>query len=87
MFTLIYGTKHVEIKIGNFKLIYNDPRRFGYFSYFKNDEEISDSFRKYGPEPFDPLFNKNYIIIKNNRFRVIKKKNKKALKKFRTLFE
>ena len=24
---------HVEIKIDNFKLIYNDPRRFGYFSY------------------------------------------------------
>ena len=47
---------HVEIKIDNFKLIYNDPRRFGYFSYFKNDEEINNNFRKYGPEPFDPLF-------------------------------
>ena len=39
---------HVEIKIDNFKLIYNDPRRFGYFSYFKNDEDIIKSFKKYG---------------------------------------
>ncbi len=66
---------HVEIKIDNFKLIYNDPRRFGYFSYFENDEEINNNFRKYGPEPFDPLFNKNYIF---NYF----KNKKKNIKNF-----
>ena len=33
------------------------------------------------------LFDKNYKIRKKNRFKEIKKKNKKALKKFRTLFE
>jgi outer membrane protein assembly factor BamD len=33
------------------------------------------------------LFNKDYKIRKKNRFKEIKKKNKKALKKFRTLFE
>ena len=53
---------HVEIKIDNFKLIYNDPRRFGYFSYFKNNEQINKNFKKYGPEPFDALFDKNYIF-------------------------
>ena len=53
---------HVEMKIDNFKLIYNDPRRFGYFSYFKNNEEIINNFKKYGPEPFDPLFDKKYIF-------------------------
>ena len=66
---------HVEIKIDNFKLIYNDPRRFGYFSYFKNDEDINKSFKKYGPEPFNPLFNRNYIF---NYF----KNKKKNIKNF-----
>ena len=66
---------HVEMKIGNFKLIYNDPRRFGYFSYFKSDEQINNNFKKYGPEPFDPLFNKKYIF---NYF----KNKKKNIKNF-----
>ena len=66
---------HVEMKIGKFKLIYNDPRRFGYFSYFKSDEQINNNFKKYGPEPFDPLFNKNYIF---NYF----KNKKKNIKNF-----
>ena len=66
---------HVEIKIGKFKLIYNDPRRFGYFSYFKSDEQINNNFKKYGPEPFDPLFNKKYIF---NYF----KNKKKNIKNF-----
>ena len=33
------------------------------------------------------LFDKNYKIRKKNTFKEIKKKNKKVLKKFRTLFE
>ena len=66
---------HVEMKIGKFKLIYNDPRRFGYFSYFKSDEQINNNFKKYGPEPFDPLFNKEYIF---NYF----KNKKKNIKNF-----
>ncbi|MDC3020693.1 bifunctional DNA-formamidopyrimidine glycosylase/DNA-(apurinic or apyrimidinic site) lyase [Candidatus Pelagibacter sp.] len=66
---------HVEMKIDNFKLIYNDPRRFGYFTYFKSDEQINNNFKKYGPEPFDPLFNKNYIF---NYF----KNKKKNIKNF-----
>ena len=66
---------HVEMKIDNFKLIYNDPRRFGYFSYFKSDEQINNNFKKYGPEPFDSLFNKNYIF---NYF----KNKKKNIKNF-----
>ena len=37
---------HVEMKIDNFKLIYNDPRRFGYFSYFKNISGNQGSFQK-----------------------------------------
>ena len=66
---------HVEMKIDDFKLIYNDPRRFGYFTYFKSDEQINNNFKKYGPEPFDPLFDKNYIF---NYF----KNKKKNIKNF-----
>ncbi len=66
---------HIEMKIDDFKLIYNDPRRFGYFTYFKSDEQINNNFKKYGPEPFDPLFNKNYIF---NYF----KNKKKNIKNF-----
>ena len=66
---------HVEMKIDNLKLIYNDPRRFGYFSYFKNNKQINNNFKKYGPEPFDPLFDKNYIF---NYF----KNKKKILRTF-----
>ena len=36
--TLPKKHNHVEMKIDKFKLIYNDPRRFGYFSYFKNNQ-------------------------------------------------
>ena len=53
---------HIEIFFDKFRLVYNDPRRFGYFSYFKNNEQINNNFKKYGPEPFDPLFDKNYIF-------------------------
>ena len=66
---------HIEMKIDDFKLIYNDPRRFGYFTYFKSDEQVNNNFKKYGPEPFDPLFNKNYIF---NYF----KNKKKNIKNF-----
>ena len=66
---------HIEIIFDDIKLIYNDPRRFGYFSYFQSDEQLKNNFKKYGPEPFDPLFNKNYIF---NYF----KNKKKNIKNF-----
>jgi len=66
---------HVEMNIGEFKLIYNDPRRFGYFSYFKDNLQLNNNFKKYGPEPFNKLFNKDYI------FKYFKNK-KKNIKNF-----
>ena len=71
--TLPKKHNHVEIEIDKFKLIYNDPRRFGYFSYFKNNELLTKKFKNYGPEPLTEFFNKNYIF---NYFRN-KKKNVK----------
>ncbi len=66
---------HIEIKFNNFKLIYNDPRRFGYLLFFNNKNNLKKRFSKFGPEPFSSLFNINYIKIyfKN------KKKNIKNL--------
>ncbi|MBD1153818.1 bifunctional DNA-formamidopyrimidine glycosylase/DNA-(apurinic or apyrimidinic site) lyase [Pelagibacterales bacterium SAG-MED23] len=60
---------HVEMKIGKFKLIYNDPRRFGYFSYFINNKKLNNKFKKYGPEPFSKYFNQKYIynFFKNKK--------------------
>ncbi len=66
---------HIEMKIDKYNLIYNDPRRFGFFSYFKNNELLNNNLKKYGPEPFNKTFNKNYI------FKYLKNK-KKNIKNF-----
>ena len=44
------------------KLIYNDPRRFGFFLFIKDKENLKNLFKKYGPEPFDKKFNLSYLI-------------------------
>ena len=62
---------HVEIQFENFNIIYNDPRRFGFFELVKKKEELSRRFNYFGPEPFSKLFNLNYI---ENYFKY-KKKN------------
>ena len=66
---------HVEIYFKKTKLIYNDPRRFGYFSTFNNKTELKNKFRHFGPEPFSSLFNVKYIT---NYF----KKKEKNIKNF-----
>ena len=65
---------HVEIQFENFNIIYNDPRRFGFFELVKKKEELSRRFNHFGPEPFSKLFNLNYI---KNYFKY-KKKNIKS---------
>ena len=66
---------HIEIKFNNIKLIYNDPRRFGYFLFINDKDNLKEKFSRFGPEPFSSLFNIKYIKIylKN------KKKNIKNL--------
>ena len=66
---------HIEIKFNKTKLIYNDPRRFGYLSIFDNKKELNKKFYSYGPEPFSSLFNAKYIY---NYF----KNKKKNIKNF-----
>jgi len=53
---------HVEIKFNKLKFIYNDPRRFGYFTTFNNKIELKKKFSHFGPEPFSKSFSIEYII-------------------------
>ncbi len=61
---------HVEIFFNKFKMIYNDPRRFGFIEMINNFELLKRRFSHLGPEPFELSFNLNYI------FTYFKSKNK-----------
>ena len=52
---------HIEIFFDKFRLVYNDPRRFGFFEIIKDQKSLKKRFEKLGPEPFDSKFNMNYI--------------------------
>ena len=62
---------HVEIQFDSIKLIYNDPRRFGYFLTFENHKELKEKFFHFGPEPFSKFFNLKYIT----KYLINKEKN------------
>ena len=53
---------HVEIHFQDFKIVYNDPRRFGFFKLEKNKQNLIKNFVNYGPEPFNKSFNLKYLI-------------------------
>ena len=42
-------------------MIYNDPRRFGFFQLIKDSNELKKKFDNFGPEPFDKKFNLKYL--------------------------
>ena len=52
---------HIEIFFSNFKIIYNDPRRFGYFFIIKNKLELEKFFLKIGPEVLSKKLNFKYL--------------------------
>ena len=60
---------HIEIFFDKFKLVYNDPRRFGFFEIIKDKKSFKKRFEKLGPEPFNSNFNTNYIYnnLKNKK--------------------
>ena len=64
---------HIEFFLEKYQLIYNDPRRFGFFKIFEK-KSLSDFFNNVGPEPLNNKFNVNYI---SNYF-INKKKNIKS---------
>ena len=62
---------HIEIIFSKFKIIYNDPRRFGFFKILNNEYEFKSYFNKLGPEALNDDFNIKYL--KKN----LKKRKKK----------
>ena len=60
---------HIEIFFDKFRLVYNDPRRFGFFEIIKDQQSLEKRFEKLGPEPFNLKFNTNYIYnnLKNKK--------------------
>ena len=52
---------HVEIIFENLRLVYNDPRRFGFFQIIKNTNLLKKRFFHLGPEPFNSIFNLDYV--------------------------
>ena len=60
---------HVELIFKNFKVIYNDPRRFGYFKILKNKNNFNKYFTRIGPEALSKDFNLSYLKkkIKNRK--------------------
>ena len=55
---------HIKIKFSNFMIIYNDPRRFGFFKILNDKKEIKKYFQSYGPEAISSKFNFKYIKYK-----------------------
>jgi len=53
---------HVEIQFQDLKVIYNDPRRFGFFKFIGSKQELINRFNHLGPEPFFKNFNLKYLL-------------------------
>tara|TARA_Y100000590_G_scaffold134111_1_gene153420 strand:+ start:1757 stop:2620 length:864 start_codon:yes stop_codon:yes gene_type:complete len=68
--TLPKKHNHIEIFFSNFKIVYNDPRRFGFFRILNSKNELINYFKNKGPEPYDKLFSLKYFknkIYKKNK--------------------
>ena len=67
--TLPKKHNHVIIHFDKIKLIYNDPRRFGYFKILNNKYDLDNYFTRIGPEALDKSFNLKYLKnkIKNKK--------------------
>ena len=59
--TLPKKHNHVEIIFDNLKIVYNDPRRFGFFQIIQNYTLLKKRFAHLGPEPFEINFNLDYV--------------------------
>ena len=65
---------HVEIQFNDMSVIYNDPRRFGFFRFIDNPKELKKRFNHLGPEPFFLGFDLKYLL----NFFINKKKDIKS---------
>ena len=48
---------HIEIIFDNFKIVYNDPRRFGYIDLTNKEPKTHKFLSSLGPEPLSNYFN------------------------------
>ena len=67
---------HIKISFDKFEIIYNDPRRFGFFKIFNSKEEIQKYFKNKGPDALSFNFSNFYLI---NKLKKIKKNIKNCL--------
>ena len=60
---------HIIFNFKKLKLIYNDPRRFGYFKILNNKNNFNKYFTRIGPEALSKDFNLSYLKkkIKNRK--------------------
>ena len=64
---------HIYLKFNKFRIIYNDPRRFGFFKIINSENELKNYFNKNGYDPLQKQFNFKYLIkIFKNRKKNIK---------------
>jgi len=52
---------HIVLIFKKFRVIYNDPRRFGFFKLLKDKESFKLYLKKIGYEPLDKNFNLKYL--------------------------
>ena len=52
---------HVELVFKNLRVIYNDPRRFGFFKILDNKIKLKNFINNYGIEPLNINFNFYYV--------------------------
>jgi len=52
---------HIEIIFDKLKIIYNDPRRFGFFQIIQSADLLKKRFAHLGPEPFESKFDLKYV--------------------------
>ena len=55
---------HLELIFENFKVVYNDPRRFGFIKLIESTNDESRLFKGLGPEPLSKAFNAKYFFDK-----------------------
>ena len=55
---------HIKIKFSNFTIVYNDPRRFGFFKLLNSKKEVKKYFQRFGPEATSSKFNFKYIKLR-----------------------
>ena len=60
---------HILIFFDKLKIVYNDPRRFGFLKIIENEEKLKYFFKNYGLEPFNKEFNLDYLekSLKNKK--------------------